>query len=89
LPRNGTKRENLAILVVVDSFSKFVVLCPVRKITSQAVVDFLEREYFPAYGTAQSVVTDNAKVFCSKDFKDLCFRWGIDHTTYSMVQSPS
>ena len=33
------------------------------------------------YGTAQSVVTDNAKVFCSKDFKDLCFRWGTDQIT--------
>jgi len=79
-PLVRSKRGSIAILVV-DSFSKFVSFCPVRKITSQAVSGYLEREYFPAYGTPKSIVTDNARVFCCKDFKDLCFRWGIEHTT--------
>jgi len=78
-PLTRTKWGNLSILFV-DSFSKFAALCPVRKIAPQAV-DFLERGYFPAYGTPQSVVTDNAKVFCCKGFKDLCFRWGIQNIT--------
>jgi hypothetical protein len=26
-------------------------------------------------------VTDNAKAFCSRNFKDFCFRWGITHIT--------
>jgi hypothetical protein len=33
------------------------------------------------YGTPNSVVTDNARVFCGKQFKDVCFRWGIEHIT--------
>jgi hypothetical protein len=37
--------------------------------------------FFPAFGTPTSVVTDNAKVFCCKQFRDLCFRWGITHIT--------
>jgi len=45
------------------------------------VSDYLEREYFPAYGTPKSIVTDNAKVFRCKEFRDLCFRWGIEHLT--------
>jgi len=75
------KRGNIAILVVVDSFSKFVSFRPVRKMTSSAVSDYLEREYFPAYGTQKSIVTDNAKVFRCKQFRDLFFRWGIEHLT--------
>lgn len=67
-PLVSSKRGNIAILVVVDSFSKFV-------------LEYLERTFFPGYGTPRSVVTDNAKVFCCKNFKDLCFRWGIDHVT--------
>jgi hypothetical protein len=39
----------------------------------------LEGSFFPAYGTPNSVVTDNARVFCGKQFKDVCFRWGIEH----------
>ena len=71
-----SKRGNIAILVAVDAFSKFVALYPVRRIASRVVLDCLEREYFPAFGTPKSIVSDNARVFCGKVFKDLCFRWG-------------
>jgi hypothetical protein len=41
----------------------------------------LERVYFPVYGTPRLIVSDNARVFCCKQFRDLCFRWGVDHIT--------
>ena len=80
-PLTRTRRGNSAILVVLDSFSKFVMFYPVRRVTSQVVVDCLERNYLPAYGTPKIIVSDNARVFCSKQVKDLCFRWGINHVT--------
>jgi len=80
-PLTRTKRGNLAILAVVDGFSKFVSFFPVRKMSAQAVLDCLERSYLPAYGTPTCVVTDNATVFRCRQFKDLCFRWGITHIT--------
>ena len=70
-PLVRTKRGNVAILVLVDSFSKFVSLHPVRRMTSTAVLDYLERGYFPVYGTPKSIVTDNAGVFCGKEFRDV------------------
>ena len=69
-----TKRGNIGILVVVDSFFKLVSFCPVRKMTSAAVSDYLGRSYFPAFGVPKSIVTDNAKAFCCKYFKDLFFK---------------
>ena len=45
------------------------------------VLECLERTFFPAYGTPKSIVSDNARVFCCKSFKDLCFRWAIKHLT--------
>jgi transposase InsO family protein len=80
-PLTRSKRGNIAILVVVDGFSKFVTFFPVRRITAQIMCDCLERQYFPEYGTPVSVVTDNAKVFRSKQVKYMCFRWGINHIT--------
>jgi hypothetical protein len=41
----------------------------------------LERNYFPAFGTPNDNVTDNAKVSRSKQFRHLCFRWGVNHIT--------
>jgi hypothetical protein len=60
-PLTRTKRGKLAILVVVDGFSKFVFFFPVRKISCQVVSYCLERVFFSAFGTPTSDVTDNAK----------------------------
>jgi transposase InsO family protein len=79
-PLTRTKARNIAILVV-DGFSKFVSFRPVRKISSAVVVEYLERVFFPAYGCPASIVTDNTTVFRSKQIRDLCFRWGVEHFT--------
>jgi len=80
-PLTCTKRGNLAIIVNMDTFSKFVIFSPVRKISSQVVSDSLKGVFFPAYGTPFSIVNDNARVFCCKHFRDLCLRWRITHNT--------
>ena len=77
-PLTRTKRGNSAILVL-DSFSKFVSLFPVRRMASSVVIDCLEKGYFPAYGTPTNIFTDNARVFRLTEDKDLCFRWGVAH----------
>jgi hypothetical protein len=80
-PLVRSKQGNIAILVVVDAFSKFVTFYPVRRMISRVVVHSLERSYFPVYGTPKMIVSDNAKLFCCKEFRDLCLRWGIEHRT--------
>jgi transposase InsO family protein len=79
LPR--TRRGNVAILVVIDGFSKFVNLFPVLRMTAASAVSCLLESYFPAFGTPEQIVSDNAKAFRCKDFKDLCFQWGVQHVT--------
>ena len=86
-PLTRTRRGNSAILVVLDSFSKFVTFYPVRRVTSQVVVDCLERNYFPAYGTPKIIVSDNARVFCSKQVKDLC--WDLSSADDSVKSATS
>ena len=78
-PLTRSKRVNAAILVVDDAFSKFANSFPVRRITSQIVIECLERAYFPTCGVPTALVTDNAAVFVSKLIKDQCFRWGVNH----------
>ena len=78
-PLVRTKRGHVAILVVVDSFLKYVSFHPVRRMTASVVLEYLERSYFPTLGTPKSMVTDNARVFRRKKFRDMCFQWGIEH----------
>jgi hypothetical protein len=53
-PLVRTKRGNQAILVVMDSFSKFVAFFPVRNINATMVCDILESWYFTANGLNSS-----------------------------------
>jgi hypothetical protein len=47
-PLVRSKRGHTAILVVLDGFSKFVALYPVRECT--AIVEILWKRYFPSFG---------------------------------------
>jgi transposase InsO family protein len=78
-----SRKGNIAMLVVLDGFSKFVCVYPVRKISSEVVKRCLSEKFFPSYGVPQSIVSDNAAVFKSRDFYNLCFSWGIRHITTS------
>ena len=63
---------------MLDSFSKFVGLFPVRRMASSVVINCLKKGCFPANGTPTSIVTDNARVFRSQEVKDM-FSMGVEH----------
>jgi hypothetical protein len=58
-----SRRGNIAILVVLDGFSKFIGMYPVRRISSDVVKTCLLEKFFVAFGVPQSIVSDNARVF--------------------------
>lgn len=76
-----SRRGDVAILVVLDGFSKFVSMYPVRRISSEVVKSCLLERFFPTFGVPQSIVSDNEAVFKSRGFYNLCFSWGIRHLT--------
>lgn len=82
-PMVRSRQGNVAILVILDGFSKFVAMYPVRRICSDAVVKVLTERYFPSFGLPHTIVSDNATVFRSRRFHDTCFSWGIKHVTTS------
>lgn len=69
LPRskNGFKH----VFVVIDSFSKFVRVKPLREATAKSIVDFLKAEVFLTFGVPEIVISDNGKQFVSNEFKIL------------------
>jgi hypothetical protein len=49
-PMVRSRAGNQAIFVILDGFSKFVAMYPVRRITTKVVVDILLKRYIPTFG---------------------------------------
>jgi hypothetical protein len=68
-----TKRGIKVILVVIDSFSKFVRFFPVRKLTSREVATYWKRDFSPLVRFPNRL-SHKAKAFKSKASLDFCFK---------------
>ena len=78
LPR--PKAGNCYALVVVDSFSKFSWVFPLREATPALAVSSL-KSLFGSCGPYRYLVSDTGSQFTSKLFRNFCFGLGIHHIT--------
>jgi hypothetical protein len=78
-----SKFGNRVILVCVDAFTKFVWLFPMREETSKATIKVLKTQIFATFSVPESIVSDNAQCFKSREFRQFCFELGIRHITTS------
>lgn len=88
-PLTRSSNGNIGILSIIDTFSKFTFLIPVKKIISELTVFLLVNNIFSLFGPPHTIVTDNHSVFISKTFNDLCFEWGIQHKRTSPYRPQS
>ena len=86
LPRSTS--GNQFLLVVVDVFSKYVLLKPFSRATSKKVVKFLEDEVFLVFGVPQTIVCDNGSQFISRDFRALAESYKIRNIFYNARYHP-
>ena len=77
-----SRDSNKYVLVVMDAFTKFVWLAPVRGATSKTTINSLKR-IFAIVGFPRALVSDNASYFVSRSFHSFCFDLGIKHVTTS------
>lgn len=86
-PYPRSKSGNVSLLIVLDQFSKFVLLKPLRNPTSTATIQYLESEVFHVFGVPESVLTDNGKQFISNDLESFLKKNGVKHIT-TAIYSP-
>lgn len=67
-------------LIVVDAFSKWLEIIPVKKATSSVTIDKL-RGICSTHGLPDTIVTDNATIFTSTEMKEIFSQTGIKHIT--------
>lgn len=80
-PYPRTKSGNVSLLIVLDQFSKFVLLKPVRNSKAPTICSYFESEVFHVYGVPESILTDNGGQFRSNFFKDFLKTYGVNFIT--------
>ena len=74
--------DGLMFLIVVDAYSKWMEVIPVKNSTSQATIDKL-RSIFVTHGLPEMLVSDNGTAFTSAEFQEFTSRNAIRHVFVS------
>lgn len=80
-PYPRSKAGNISLVIVLDQFSKFVLLKPVRKADASTIIRFLESDVFHMFGVPEEILSDNGVQFLAKDFKSFLSKNGVSHMT--------
>lgn len=75
-PLPPTPRGHKYLLVVIDKFTKFPELFPLRAATSAKVLECM-LQVFCRHGTPVAITSDNGKPFVSTLWRNLLKHWGI------------
>lgn len=78
-PYPRSKAGNSSLLIVMDKFSKYVLLKPLRKATAGEITRYIENEVFHVYGVPESILSDNGVQYRSNIFKNLLSTYGVKH----------
>lgn len=73
-----SKKKNTQLLVIVDGFTKFVFLEPVKSTKVRYVVRALE-DFMFLFGVPSRIISDKGACFTSHTMKVFCLKYGIKH----------
>ena len=75
-----TTKGSVALLVVIDHFSKWATAAPLKNKTAATVVYAMENRVLPyLVGNIEEILTDNGPEFGSRVFDEMCNRFNIKH----------
>jgi transposase InsO family protein len=75
------------ILVVLDAFTKYVVLYPMKKATTQVSLSKIINHYIPKFGKPNRILSDNGTQFTSEKWKIELQKLGIK-VCFSSIRHP-
>lgn len=79
-PLPSTNKSYNHIFTVIDAFSKFAWLYPVKSTSSHDAIQKL-RQQQAVFGNPARIISDRGTAFTSKEFKDFCENENIEHVT--------
>ncbi|XP_033333276.2 uncharacterized protein LOC117224434 [Megalopta genalis] len=73
-----SQKRNTQVLTVIDGFTKFCILEPVRDTSSKNVLRVLS-QVIAIFGVPSRVITDRGSAFTAKSFEAFCVEHGMKH----------
>lgn len=77
-PFPQSKKRNSYILAIIDSFTKFIYIKPVKNCKSKTTINVFD-EYFALFGVPCKLITDKGTSFTSREFSNFVKEKGIKH----------
>lgn len=77
LPRS--KEGNTILLVLIDCFTKYTILCPMRKADTVNMIKLIEKEVFFKFGVPEIIISDNGPQFIANDFQHFLETHSVKH----------
>lgn len=77
-PLESNNKNYKHIFAVIDAFTKFVWLYPVKTTSTKEVIDKLTLQQ-TNFGNPKNIVSDRGTAFTSKDFQKFCEENNINH----------
>lgn len=77
LPRSSKRFKY--ILVLIDNFSKFTLVMPLRNATGRLICTAVEEHLFLIFGHPKLLISDNGTQFTCNEFKNLLSSYGVRH----------
>ncbi|GFY74414.1 transposon Tf2-6 polyprotein [Trichonephila inaurata madagascariensis] len=77
-PLESTDKNYQHILTVIEAFTKFSWLYPVKTVSADSVLDKLRLQQ-KTFGNPKRIITDRGSAFTSKAFNDYCAEEEIQH----------
>lgn len=74
-----SKARNRFLLIVVDLFSKYTLLHPMRNASAEETVKFLKNNDFLKFGCPEILISDNGAQLTSKTFTGLLSEYNVKH----------
>lgn len=87
-PLPPSKKQNTFLFVITCCFSKYCLLFPIRRATSEILAKILEDNIFLVHGIPSTVLMDNGKQFVSNVMKQLFERYSIPNVRYTPKYTP-
>lgn len=72
-----SKNGNMYLFVCLDNLTKFVLVKPLKRATTDHIIMYLNSDVFPIFGTPESIYSDNGKQFISANFLKMLELSGI------------
>ena len=74
--------NNQVYQVLVDSYSGWFEIDPLKDTTSDTIISVL-KPHFATHGVPEKLYSDNTTYYMSAKFQQFCANWNIDHVTSS------